>query len=39
VNDDHTDNRFYQAPKRFPDIDEDVAPYRLLVGDYPKFQK
>ena len=34
TNDDAKDNRFYDAPGRFPEIIEDEAPYRLLVGDY-----
>ena len=34
VNDDHTDNRFFETVGRFPSIDEDVAPWRLLVSDY-----
>ena len=34
VNDDNTDNRFYESMPRFPEIDEDEAPYRLLVTDY-----
>lgn len=34
VNDDHTDNRFFEAVGRFPSIDEDEAPWRLLVSDY-----
>jgi hypothetical protein len=34
VNDDHTDNYFLNPIGRFPDIDEDEARYRLLVGDY-----
>jgi D-lyxose ketol-isomerase len=39
VNDDHNDNIFLEAPKRFPSIDEDEAPYRLLCSDYDKFLK
>ena len=39
VNDDHNDNIFLEAPKRFPSIVEDEAPYRLLCGDYGKFLK
>ncbi|NQU39044.1 MAG: D-lyxose/D-mannose family sugar isomerase [Lentisphaerae bacterium] len=35
VNDDNTDNRFFDGVGRFPDIEEDEAPYRLLVNDYP----
>lgn len=34
VNDDHSDNRFYEHLGRFPMIEEDEEPYRLLVGDY-----
>ncbi|MFP4579769.1 MAG: D-lyxose/D-mannose family sugar isomerase [Candidatus Sumerlaeia bacterium] len=37
VNDDTTDNRFYEAIGRFPEIEEDEAPMHLLVGDYPKY--
>ena len=34
VNDDFSDNRFYEKVGRFPSIDEDEAPWRLLVSDY-----
>lgn len=34
VNDDAGDNRFFESAGRFPEIEEDEAPYRLLVGDY-----
>ena len=34
-NDDSTDNRFLEAPGRFPAIEEDEAPYRLLCNEYP----
>ena len=34
-NDDNTDNRFYEKLGRFPDIEEDEQPYRLLCGEYP----
>ena len=34
-NDDNTDNRFYDVSGRFPAIDEDEAPYRLLCNEYP----
>ena len=34
VNDDRTDNYFLDKLGRFPDIEEDVPPYRLLVKDY-----
>lgn len=35
-NDDENDNRFYEAIGRFPEIEEDEAPYRLLCNEYPK---
>ena len=34
VNDDVNDNRFHQPVGRFPEIEEDEPPYRLLIGDY-----
>lgn len=34
VNDDKTDNCFLDPVGRFPTIEEDVPPYRLIVGDY-----
>lgn len=34
-NDDNTDNRFYKNVGRFPAIEEDEAPYRLLCNEYP----
>ena len=34
VNDDHSDNRFLEPLGRFPTIDEDEEPWRLLVSDY-----
>ncbi|MCQ2771077.1 MAG: D-lyxose/D-mannose family sugar isomerase [Clostridia bacterium] len=34
-NDDSADNFFLTAPGRFPAIDEDEAPYRLLCNEYP----
>jgi len=37
VNDDTSDNRFYESVGRFPKIDEDEEPWRLLVGDYATF--
>ncbi|MEI8094564.1 MAG: D-lyxose/D-mannose family sugar isomerase [Spirochaetales bacterium] len=37
VNDDHTDNRFLEPVGRFPQIEEDEAPWRLLVSDYPQW--
>jgi D-lyxose ketol-isomerase len=36
VNDDHTDNRFYEPMGRFPQIEEDEPPLHLLLGDYPR---
>jgi hypothetical protein len=39
VNDDHTDNRFYDPLGRFPSIEEDEPPVRLLVGDYPRYYR
>lgn len=35
VNDDATDNRFYEPLPRFPAIEEDEPPYRLLCSEYP----
>lgn len=35
-NDDNTDNRFHQEMGRFPAIEEDEPPYRLLCNEYPK---
>ncbi len=37
VNDDRTDNRFYNHVGRFPDIEEDESPLHLLVSDYGPF--
>lgn len=37
VNDDANDNRFYDKIGRFPDIEEDEKPVRLLVNDYSKY--
>jgi len=39
VNDDDTDNRFYEPVGRFPAIEEDAEPLYLLVKDYPKYYK
>ena len=36
VNDDNTDNRFNPPVGRFPEIEEDEAPYRFLCNEYPK---
>lgn len=35
VNDDETDNYFKEPLGRFPTIEEDEAPYRLLCTEYP----
>lgn len=35
-NDDTTDNRFNPPMGRFPTIEEDEPPYRLLCSEYPK---
>lgn len=35
-NDDENDNCFYEPVGRFPVIEEDEAPYRLLCTEYPK---
>lgn len=37
VNDDNTDNRFYEPVGRFPDIEEDEPPLYLLTIDYKKY--
>ncbi|MBR2377800.1 MAG: D-lyxose/D-mannose family sugar isomerase, partial [Clostridia bacterium] len=34
-NDDNTDNRFSPPVGRFPKIEEDEPPYRLLCNEYP----
>jgi D-lyxose ketol-isomerase len=36
-NDDNTDNRFLKQMGRFPKIEEDEAPYRLLCNEYPEW--
>jgi len=38
-NDDNTDNRFNPPAGRFPEIEEDEAPYRLLCNEYPVAQE
>lgn len=38
VNDDASDNRFYEPVGRFPEIEEDEPPYRLLVSDYGRYR-
>jgi D-lyxose ketol-isomerase len=37
VNDDYTDNRFYEPVGRFPAIEEDEKPVHLLVTDYSRY--
>ena len=37
VNDDATDNRFYDPIGRFPEIEEDAPPLHLLVNDYAAY--
>lgn len=37
VNDDHTDNRFLEPLGRFPAIEEDEPPFRLLCTDYAAY--
>ncbi len=34
-NDDNTDNNFNPSVGRFPEIEEDEEPYRLLCNEYP----
>jgi D-lyxose ketol-isomerase len=34
-NDDNADNRFYEPLGRFPEIEEDETPIRLLCNEYP----
>ena len=38
-NDDDNDNRFYESVGRFPSIEEDERPYRLLCNEYGKAQQ
>lgn len=35
VNDDEQDNRFLEEVSRFPQIEENELPYRLLCNEYP----
>ena len=37
VNDDATDNRFYDPVGRFPEIEEDESPLHLLASDYNNY--
>jgi D-lyxose ketol-isomerase len=36
TNDDNRDNRFLEPVGRFPDIEDDETPYRLLCHEYPR---
>ena len=36
-NDDNNDNRFLEDVGRFPEIEEDAEPFRLLCNEYPAF--
>ena len=38
-NDDDSDNRFLKGQGRFPAIEEDEPPYRLLCKEYPAAKK
>ena len=38
-NDDNNDNRFNPPVGRFPEIEEDEPPYRLLCNEYPNSKK
>lgn len=37
VNDDRTDNCFFEPQLRFPEVEEDENPWRYLVSDYASF--
>jgi D-lyxose ketol-isomerase len=37
VNDDSSDNRFYEPIGRFPQIVEDEPPLYLMVNDYENY--
>jgi len=39
VNDDNTDNRFYEPVGRFPEIEEDEPPLYLLYQDYAQYYR
>ncbi|BCX05966.1 MAG: hypothetical protein KatS3mg053_3904 [Candidatus Roseilinea sp.] len=39
VNDDNTDNHFYEPVGRFPSIEEDEPPWHLLVNDYERYYR
>ena len=37
VNDDETDNYFYEELPRYPAVEEDEEPYRVLCNEYEKY--
>ncbi|MDX2005657.1 MAG: D-lyxose/D-mannose family sugar isomerase [Meiothermus sp.] len=39
VNDDANDNRFLEPLGRFPEVQEDAEPFRLIVGDYARYYR
>ncbi len=39
VNDDSGNNKFLDSVGRFPEIEEDAEPYRLLASDYAQWIK
>jgi D-lyxose ketol-isomerase len=39
VNDDHSDNRFFEPIGRFPTIEEDVPALHLLCNDYSRYYR
>ncbi len=39
VNDDTTDNRFYEPVGRFPEIEEDEPPLYFLCNDYARYYR
>jgi D-lyxose ketol-isomerase len=39
VNDDNSDNRFFEPVGRFPVIEEDEPPLYLLISDYPQYYR
>ena len=38
-NDDENDNRFYEKLGRFPEVEEDEPPYRLVCTEYLRAEK
>ena len=39
INDDKTDNFYFDKIGRFPEIEEDTEPLFYLVSDYDKLQQ